>query len=293
MPGDRNPFEQSGAPDTSGVVGNGQVTGHRNGTYLDAIIAQHRASAARDTRRNAELARAALRARTEPRSLRAAIVAAQQAGDAPAVIAEVKRATPSKGPLVADLDPAALAGEYARGGAAAISVLTDQPNFAGSPDDLAAARAASELPTLRKDFTVAVADIYDAAIMGADAILLIAAALFDHEMARFAQVADELGLDVLFEAHDQAEIERCIAAGATIVGVNQRDLVTFDVDTERACAVAPSIPPAVVSVAESGIRDAADAKRLAAAGYAAVLVGETLVRSDDPADEIVRLRGGA
>lgn len=262
-------------------------------TYLDAIVAQHRASMAHDTRNRAELARSALRARTEPRSLRAAIVAAQQAGDAPAVIAEIKRATPSKGPLVADLDPAALASQYAEGGAAAISVLTDGPNFAGSPDDLAAARSASGLPALRKDFTVSVVDVYDAAIMGADAILLIAAVLSDHELLRFAQVADELGLDVLFEAHDEREITRCVAAGATIVGVNQRDLVTFEVDTERACAVASAIPDAVTSVAESGIRDAADARRLAAASYDAVLVGETLVRSDDPASEIVSLRCGA
>lgn len=260
-------------------------------TYLDAIVAQHRASAAHDARNHAELARAALRARNEPRPFRAALVAARQAGHHPAVIAEIKRATPSKGPLVDALDPAELAERYAQGGAAAISVLTDEANFAGSPDDLAAARAASGLAVLRKDFTVSVADVYDAAVMGADAVLLIAAVLSDHEMARFAQVAAELGLDVLFEAHEEVEIARCVAAGATIIGVNQRDLVTFDVDTDRACAVAPSIPQHVVPVAESGVRDEADAARLAAAGYAAVLVGETLVRSADPAGDIARLRG--
>jgi indole-3-glycerol phosphate synthase len=168
-------------------------------------------------------------------------------------------------------------------------VLTDGPHFGGSPADLAEARSAVDLPVLRKDFTVAPIDVVDAVSMGADAVLLIVAALDDAELADLHALATELGRHVLVEAHDEAEVERALAAGARIVGVNQRDLVTFAVDTDRAVRVAVAIPDGVVKVAESGIRGPADAKRLADAGYDAVLVGEHLVTSGDPAAAVREL----
>src|SRR5581483_3609299 len=197
--------------------------------------------------------------------------------------------SPSKGPLAEDLDPAALARAYAEGGAAALSVLTDCDFFRGSPEDLAAARSAVDLPVLRKDFTVGPADVFDARIMGADAVLLIVAALSEGELAELIGLADDVGVAALVEVHDEAEAERALASGAGIVGVNQRDLVTFEVDTARAERVARSIPGSVVRVAESGIRNAGDVERLAAAGFDAVLVGESLVTSPDPAGAVTAL----
>lgn len=205
------------------------------------------------------------------------------------VISEVKRRSPSKGDLFADLDPGELARSYASGGAACLSVLTDGPNFGGSAEDLAAARSAVELPVIRKDFTVHPHDILDARIMGADAVLLIAAALDDAELVDFHALATEVGLDALVETHDEAEVERALAVGATLVGVNQRDLVTFQVDHERARRVAASIPQACVRVAESGVRGPQDAASLAEVGYDAVLVGESLVTSGDPAAAVKAL----
>jgi len=208
------------------------------------------------------------------------------------VIAEVKRRSPSKGDLFPDLDPAALAREYAAGGAAALSVLTDTPHFGGSPEDLGAARAAVSIPVLRKDFTVSENDVADARLMGADAVLLIVAALDDDdELVHLHARALELGLDVLVETHDEAEVERALRCDALgVVGVNQRDLVTFAVDTSRAVRVAAAIPAGVVKVAESGVRGPDDARALAAAGYDAVLVGEHLVTSGDPSAAVEALR---
>ncbi|HET6775210.1 MAG TPA: indole-3-glycerol phosphate synthase TrpC, partial [Acidimicrobiales bacterium] len=206
------------------------------------------------------------------------------------VIAEVKRRSPSRGDLAAGLDPAALAADYERGGATCLSVLTDGEFFGGSPDDLRAARAATRVPVLRKDFTVSPADVCDARIMGADAVLLIAAALDDDELADLHTLAVDVGLDALVEVHDEAELDRALAAGAHLVGVNQRDLVTFEVDHERAARVGAAIPPTVVRVAESGVRGPDDAATLAAAGFDAVLVGELLVTSGDPAGAIELLR---
>ena len=210
------------------------------------------------------------------------------------VIAEVKRASPSKGPLAPDLDPAELAASYESGGAACVSVLTDRQFFDGSPDDLSAARAAIDLPVLRKDFTVSVADLCDARIMGADAALLIVAALDRDQLRELHDVATDLGLAALVEVHDEAEAETALDIGAEIVGINQRDLVTFEVDTDRAIRVALSLPDTVVRVAESGIAGVDDLPRLVDAGFDAVLVGESLVRSGDPADAVARLvRAGA
>ncbi len=216
-----------------------------------------------------------------------------QASDGIAVISEVKRRSPSKGDLFADLDPAVLARQYEQGGASCLSVLTDRTWFGGSGDDLRAARAATTLPTLRKDFTVDLRDVVDARLMGADCVLLIVAALDVHELSDFHQLAVELGLDALVEVHDESELDRALTVDAALIGVNQRDLITFEVDQERAVRMAPQMPTGVVRVAESGVRGRSDAVILHEAGYHALLVGETLVRSGDPTVEIRRLRGGS
>lgn len=255
-------------------------------TYLDTILAAHRAEAGRDRRPLDQLVSAAA-AEPPARGFARALAGA----DGLAVIAEVKRRSPSKGDLNPDLDPAAVAGAYAAGGAACLSVLTDRDFFGGSPADLQAARAAVPLPVLRKDFTVSPADVCDARLMGADAVLLIVAALDDAELRDFQALAAEVGLDALVEVHDEPELDRALAAGATLVGVNQRDLFTFQVDHARALRVARSIPAGVLKVAESGIHTPADAKSLTAAGYEAILVGESLVTSPDPAQALRGLRG--
>jgi indole-3-glycerol phosphate synthase len=255
-------------------------------TYLDDILARHRAEAARDSRVLDALVEEAHRAG----AVRGFATALRAVGLS--VIAEVKRRSPSKGALAPDdLDPALLAKAYADGGAACVSVLTDGPSFGGSADDLSRARTATDLPVLRKDFTVDPRDVCDARLMGADAVLLIAAALDDAELADLHSLSRTLGLDALVEVHDEPELERALAVGATLVGVNQRDLVTFEVDHARALRMAAAIPDHVVKVAESGVRGSDDATALAGAGYDAVLVGEHLVTSSDPSAAIRLLRG--
>jgi len=254
-------------------------------TYLADILACHRARAAGDHRQLADLVERAA-ATPPPRAFAGALK-----GDGLTCIAEIKRRSPSKGDLDPGLQPDLVAKEYVAGGAACLSVLTDADFFGGTADDLAWARQASGLPVLRKDFTVQEADVADARLMGADAVLLIVAALDDEELRRSAALAEELGLAALVEVHDHGELERALAAGARLVGVNQRDLRTFEVDHGRACALAARIPPEVTAVAESGIRDATDARRLADAGYDAILVGETLVRAGDRAAQLRELVG--
>lgn len=205
------------------------------------------------------------------------------------MISEIKRRSPSKGDLNVGLDPAVMAATYARGGATCLSVLTDSEFFGGSAADLQAARAACQLPVLRKDFTVSQHDVLDARLMGADCLLLIAAALEPAELKDLHALAVEVGLDVLVEIHDEPEMEVALAAGATLVGVNQRDLVTFQVDHARAVRMGAAFPDGVVKVAESGVRGRADAESLRAAGYDAVLVGETLVTAGDPAAALADL----
>jgi indole-3-glycerol phosphate synthase len=256
-------------------------------TYLDRIVDAHRADAARDHRDLDALA-ALARASGPVRGFGAALRARPEV----AVIAEVKRASPSKGLLAPDLDPAGLAQAYQDGGAAALSVLTDREFFRGSPEDLASARAASALPVLRKDFTVAAADVLDARCMGADAVLLIAAALSPTEVTELMTLAATVGLDALVEVHDEAEAEQALLSGAAVIGINQRDLVTFEVDPARAARVARILPDGVIRVAESGIRDGDDMRRLADAGFDAVLVGEALVTAPDPAAALRELRSG-
>lgn len=246
-------------------------------TYLDRILEAHRRTVGEDARElDGLVAEASSMAPT--RGFAAALRNAPGLG----VIAEIKRHSPSRGALAPGLDPAEMAVSYARGGAACLSVLTDVEFFSGSPRDLVAAREAVGIPVLRKDFTVAAADVCDARIMGADAVLLIVAALTPSELAELLGLAGRMGLDALVEVHDETEAEVALAAGATTVGVNQRDLMTFEVDAARAERVGKVLPDHVVRVAESGIRTADDAARLAAAGFDAVLVGESLVTATDP-----------
>jgi len=255
-------------------------------TYLSDILAVHRARAAADGRDVAALV-AQAEATPPPRGFAAAIAGAGGL----AVVAEIKRRSPSKGDLDPALDPAAVARSYEAGGAACLSVLTDAAFFGGSAADLAAARQACGLPVLRKDFTVCEADVADARLMGADAVLLIVAALSDAELVRLCAVAARLELDALVEVHDEAELARALDAGARVVGVNQRDLLTFEVDPHRALRLADAIPGDVVAVAESGLTGPGDAVRLAAAGYQGVLVGELLVRSADRVAAVRALAG--
>jgi len=254
-------------------------------TYLADIIAAHRARAEADGRALPDLVEQAA-ATPPPRDFMGALKA-----DGLTCIAEIKRRSPSKGDLDPGLQPDLVAKDYVTGGASCLSVLTDVDFFGGSVADLAAARHASGLPVLRKDFTVQEADVADARLMGADAVLLIAAALSDAELAACAALAEELALAALVEVHDEEELGRALQAGALLVGVNQRDLRTFEVDHERACTMAAQIPPGVVAVAESGIRDADDARRLADAGYDAILVGETLMRAADRPAQLRQLVG--
>ncbi len=242
---------------------------------LERILAHKREEVAR-----ARVGLPALRRRAAaappPRDFLAAL-----GGPRVAVIAEIKRASPSRGPLNPQLDPAALARLYEQGGAAALSVLTDGRFFAGSLADLAAARAAVALPVLRKDFVVDEYQVYEARAAGADALLLIVAALADAALRDYLALAAELGLPCLVEAHDEREVERALSGGARLIGVNNRDLRTFAVDLATGERLGALIPSDRVFISESGIHSRADVARLARAGADAVLVGESLVRAGD------------
>jgi indole-3-glycerol phosphate synthase len=253
-------------------------------TYLDDIVAWHRTRSQNDPRSFDDLlnqAKSCVPTRGFASSIR----------ETPhlAVIAEIKRRSPSKGNLNAGLDPSALALQYQRGGASCLSVLTDSNHFGGSVSDLQQARNACTVPVIRKDFTVDARDICDARVMGADCVLLIAAVLTPSELSTFLEVSREIDIDALVEVHDEAELDVAMRAGATLVGVNQRDLVTFAVDQARAVRMAPLIPNNVVKVAESGVRGRADAIALRAAGYDAILVGEHLVTSSNPETALTEL----
>jgi indole-3-glycerol phosphate synthase/phosphoribosylanthranilate isomerase len=201
----------------------------------------------------------------------------------PAIIAEIKKASPSKGLLCADFDPAVIARSYAAGGAAALSVLTDQHFFQGSLDDLSAARAASGLPVLRKDFTLDPYHVVEAAAVGADAILLIAAVLTESEMRDLRELAERYGMASLVEVHSADELRPALASGARIIGVNNRDLQTFEVNLDTSLRLAELIPDSVLKVSESGIESRTQIASLQKAGYRGFLVGEHLMRSSDPA----------
>lgn len=208
-----------------------------------------------------------------------------------ALIAEIKGASPSKGIIRHPFDPVDIAGRYAKAGAAAISVLTDTRFFAGSTDYLEAVRKTCALPLLMKDFMVSDYQLYEARALGADAVLLIAAVLADEQMAGFLDLAGELGLDCLVEVHDRTELERALAVGAGIIGINNRNLKTFATSIEQTFSLLPLISPGVTVVSESGIRTRADMQRLAGAGVHAALVGETLMAHPDPGEKARELLG--
>jgi indole-3-glycerol phosphate synthase len=207
------------------------------------------------------------------------------------VIAEVKRRSPSKGALAEIADPAALATAYAAGGAAAISVLTEERRFGGSLDDLRAVRAAVDAPVLRKDFLVESYQVVEARAAGADLVLLIVAALDDDTLRRLHDEARELGLTVLVEVHDEAETERAVALGAELVGVNARNLKTLEIDQDTFGRLAPLVPDDRVKVAESGVFGPDDVARHVAEGARAVLVGEALVKDGDPERAVREMTG--
>lgn len=205
------------------------------------------------------------------------------------VIAEFKRASPSKGSFQRDADPAAVAAEYESHGASAISVLTDERFFSGRLEDLVRARAAVSLPVLRKEFIIDAYQIYEAAAAGADAVLLIAAVLSPSRLAEFIRLAHTLGRDALVEVHEAAELDDAIAAGAELIGVNNRNLRTFETRIETTLALLPKVPAGCTIVSESGIRSGADARLLAEAGVHAILVGEALMTSRNPGSRLAEL----
>jgi len=206
-----------------------------------------------------------------------------------AVIAEVKRASPSKGSLAEIPDPAALAADYEAGGAAVISVLTEQRRFGGSLADLDAVRARVEVPVLRKDFVVSSYQVWEARAHGADLVLLIVAALDDNALISLVERTESLGMTPLVEVHDEGELDRALAAGARVIGVNARDLKTLEVDREVFGRLAPRIPAGVIKIAESGVRGPHDLLAYAAHGADAVLVGEGVVTGGDPRQAVADL----
>ena len=260
-------------------------------TILDRILETKREEVAAAKRRVsadalAERARAVAR---QPASLRAALAA----GDGVRVIAEIKRKSPSKGEIRRDFDPVAIARAYTEAGAAAISVLTDEQYFGGSLAILEAVRAATRVPLLRKDFVVDVYQIDEARVSGADAILLIVAALAAEQIARLAKHAASLGLEALVEVHDEAETQLALASGATLIGINNRDLRTFQTDLAVTERLAPLAAGRALVVAESGIFEPADVERLARSGARGYLVGESLMREPDVGRALRKLRGNA
>jgi indole-3-glycerol phosphate synthase len=234
-----------------------------------------------------------LRQRTDGLEARAAAFTASRRSfsealtrQTPAVIAEIKQASPSQGTLSAGYNPRMIARTYEQGGAAALSVLTDQKYFRGSLADLESARAEVSLPVLRKDFTIDPYHVHEAAAHGADAILLIAAILNERELRDFRELAERYRMAALVEVHDQEELRAAEASGARIIGVNNRDLNTFAVDLGVSLRLAEKMPAGVVKIAESGIHSRADVDRLRVAGYHACLVGEHLMKSADPAQAL-------
>lgn len=256
---------------------------------LEAIVAGTRKRVADALARRGwpEMERAAARA-GRPKGFRASLAA-----PGVRVIAECKRRSPSRGVLRADYDPVAIARGYAEAGAAAISVLTEPTFFDGDLDHLRAVREAVTCPLLRKDFIVDPYQLLEARAAGADAVLLIVAALSDHELTALATAARGLAMDVLVEVHDEHELERAVAAGADIIGVNNRNLRTLAVDVDASLRLAAAMPPGALAVAESGLRTADDLRRLGTAGYRAFLIGERLMTTADPGMALAALMADA
>ena len=255
---------------------------------LARIVARKREDYSRATVLRAEWERRAGEMLPARRGFRAALLRG-----APAVIAEIKKASPSKGVLREDFQPANLAKQYQRGGAAALSVLTDEPFFQGKLEDLGAARAATILPALRKDFTLDEYHVVEAAAHGADAILLIAAILEEHELRDLRELAERYRMAAVVEVHDQRELRTALASGADIIGVNNRDLKTFGVTLETSLRLAEQMPDGVLKISESGIHSHDDIRRLQDAGFDAFLVGEHLLKAASPESEMRALLGRA
>ena len=244
---------------------------------LARIVDQKRAELAKVLPDRAEIERQAEASCERRRPFRSAIASGRLA-----IIAEIKKASPSRGILCAGFHPASIARAYEQGGAAALSVLTDREFFQGSLDDLRSARSATKIPVLRKDFTIDEYHVLEAAAGEADAILLIAAILSAREMRRLRERAAQFGLDAVVEVHDESELEAASDSGANIIGVNNRNLHTFEVDLTTSLRLAARMPKGAVLVAESGISSREDVRRLREAGYQAFLVGEHLMKSGDP-----------
>lgn len=261
-------------------------------SILDRIIATKHEEIAQAMRaRPLAAMRAAAEARADrPRGFVRAIEAAIAAGRS-AVIAEAKRASPSKGVLREHFRPAELATSYARAGAACLSVLTDRSYFQGAPEYLEAAREVCALPAIRKDFIVDPYQVYEAAAMGADAILLIVAVLEANQMRALEALAHALGLDVLVEAHDAAELDAALTLGTPLIGINNRNLHTFEVSLTTTLDLLPRIPKDRIVVTESGISTREDVARMRAHGVQAFLVGEAFMREPDPGAALARLFG--
>jgi len=255
---------------------------------LARIVARKREDYAHATVQRAELERLAEEAIASRRGFRAALLRRS-----PAVIAEIKKASPSKGVLREDFDPAVLAKQYERGGAAALSVLTDEPFFQGKLEHLVAARAVSAVPVLRKDFTLDEYHVVEAAAHGADAILLIAAILEEREIRDLREWAGRFRMAAIVEVHDQRELRTALAAGADIIGVNNRDLRTFAVTLETSLRLAEDIPEGILKISESGIHSREDMRRLEGGGFDAFLVGEHLLKAASPELALRTLLGSA
>jgi indole-3-glycerol phosphate synthase len=252
-------------------------------SVLENIAAYKREEIALAKRERPEaLVEARARKTSSPRGFRAALLARREARTY-GLIGEIKKASPSKGVIRADFDPAVLAQAYRAGGATCLSVLTDRPSFHGAPEHLSAARAAATLPVLRKDFLLDAYQVSEARAWGADCILVILAMLHDADARALIDAARHWRMDVLVEVHDEAERDRALALGADMIGINNRDLKTFATDAGITLRLAPSIPPDVLVVAESGIASRDDLHRLAEVGVTSFLVGESLMRADDVA----------
>jgi indole-3-glycerol phosphate synthase len=261
------------------------------GTVLDTIVARKREEVAdrKAHRSQTELATAAKSA-DPPRGFAAALRAKIDAGCS-AVIAEIKKASPSKGVIRKDFDPVAIARSYAQAGAACLSVLTDRDFFQGSDDYLQAARAATALPVLRKDFIIDPYQVYESRTLGADCVLLIASALGPAELSDLKSLAESLSLDVLIEVHDASELDRALSLRPTMVGINNRNLKTFETSLQNTLDLLPRIPSDMLAITESGIHSVEDVATLRQKGVNAFLVGEAFMRADDPGAALRALFG--
>jgi indole-3-glycerol phosphate synthase len=256
-------------------------------SILERILAVKRAEISA-VKRNRPAVEAQARAASPPRDFVSALRARQ-----PAVIAEIKRASPSKGLLRADFDPAAIAKSYEKGGAACVSILTDKEFFQGAPQHLGEARAACSLPVLRKDFLIDPYQVFESRALGADCVLLIAACLADSEMGDLELRAHGLGMAVLVEVHDAQELERALKLKTPLIGINNRNLRSFETRLETTLDLLPQIPRDRLVITESGILSKADVSRMRAAGVQAFLVGEAFMRASDPGAELEKLFGKA